>query len=366
MVKNSVLDPLDDYPIHQTPVPLTQNDLGSNAYDRYFFNGYNSDGTVFFALAFGVYPNRRIVDAAVCVMVEGIQHSVFASGRMGADRRRLAVGPISIDIAEPMSTMILTVDHPDVGLAATFSARTPPVEEPRFVNHELSIGVFDYTRYTQFGEWSGTATVAGESINLDSLRGCRDRSWGQRGGRGPDSPPVAPEFFWLWTPINFDDGALHLDVNENPDGSRWHQGGFSVPLLDGGSPPWQQPFEQMAAIDHRLQLEPGTRWVRSAELVFKPWRGDEFSVELTPLTRFQMSGIGYGHPRYRHGTWSGDDMVASEKLVTADVDPTSPGSFHVQHVVEAVVGDRRGVGVLELVAIGPYEPLGLSGLDGTA
>lgn len=361
-----MLDPLDDFPIHQTAAPLTQNDLGSNAYDRYFFNGYNDDGSIFFALAFGVYPNRRIIDGALCVMIDGVQHSVFASGRLGADRRQLRVGPISIEIVEPMSTMRLTVDHPDVGIEATFNARTPPIEEPRFTNHDLSIGVFDYTRYTQFGDWAGTATVSGSSIDLSGTRGCRDRSWGQRGGRGPDSPPVSPEFFWLWTPINFDDGALHLDVNENADGSRWHEGGFASPLLEPQTAPWLQPVEQMAAIDYQLELEPGTRWMRAAELTFKPWRGDEIQVQLTPLVRFQMSGIGYSHPKYRHGTWSGDDMVVSERLVTADVDPVSVGSFHVQHVVEARAGDRRGVGVLELVVIGPHEGLGLGRLDDVA
>ncbi len=361
-----MLDPLDDFPIHQTPVSITQNDLGSNAYDRYFFNGYSDDGSVFFAVALGVYPNRQIIDAAACVMIDGVQHSVFASGRMGGDRRLLSVGPITIEIPEPMATMVITCDHPDVGLAATFKARTPPIEEPRFVNHQMSMGVFDYTRYTQFGDWSGTATVAGDAIDLAGTRGCRDRSWGQRGNRGPDAPPAMPEFFWLWTPINFEDGALHLDVNENPDGSRWHQGGFSVPLLSGDRPPWQQPFEQMAAVDHRLEMEPGTRWVRSAELLFKPWRGDEFTVALTPLTRFQMSGVGYGHPKYRHGTWNGDDVVATERLVTADVDPMSVGSFHVQHVVEADTGDRRGVGVLELIVIGPHDGLGFSGLGDPA
>ncbi|MGH1492215.1 MAG: hypothetical protein ACRBK7_22980 [Acidimicrobiales bacterium] len=361
-----MLDPLDDFPIHQTPVSVTQNGLGTNAYDRYFFNGYNADGSVFFALAFGVYPNKRVVDGALCVLVDGVQHSVFASARMGADRRALTVGPITIEIPEPMSTMVITVDHPDVGIEATFVARTPPIEESRFVNHDLSIGVFDYTRYTQFGDWTGTATVGDTSIDLDGTRGCRDRSWGQRGGRGPDSAPVSPEFFWLWTPINFDDGAVHLDVNENSDGSRWHEGGFSAPLLSGDKPAWLQPVEGMAGVDYRLQLEPGTRWMQSAELRFKPWRGDEFAVELTPLTRFQMSGVGYGHPRFRHGTWVGDGVVESERVVVSDVDPMSPGNFHVQHVVEAVSGDRRGTGVLELVVIGPHEGLGLKGLGDPA
>ncbi len=362
----AVLDPLDEYPIHQTPAPLTENSLGSNAYDRYFFNGYSDDGSVFFAAALGVYPNRHIIDAAVCVVVDGVQHSVFASDRLGADRRRTSVGPITLDVVEPMSVLTLAVDHPDVAMAATFTARTPPIEEPRFTNHNLSLGVFDYTRYTQFGGWSGTAAVDGSTIDLGGMQGCRDRSWGQRGGRGAEAAPSVPQFFWLWTPINFDDGALHLDVNENADGSRWHDGGFSAPLLTDGDPPWLQPVESMRSVDHHLVLEPGTRWIREATLTFTPWRSDPFEVECTPIMRFQMSGIGYGHHRFRHGTWVGDGVVESERLALADVDPTQIGNFHVQQLVRAHSGDRQGLGVLELLAIGPHQDHQLVGLSDVA
>lgn len=361
-----MLDPLDDYPIHQTPVSITENGMGSNAYDRYFFNGYRADGEVFLSVALGVYPNRGIIDGALCVVVDGVQHSVFATGRLGDDRRALRIGPLTITVAEPMTSFHLVVDHPEVGLDATFAARTPPIEEPRFTNHHMPLGVFDYTRYTQFGEWTGSATVGGAGIDIGGFRGCRDRSWGQRGGRGPDAPPAVPQFFWLWTPINFDDGALHLDANENADGSRWHEGGFAAPLLAGDEPPWRQPVERMRSIDYRLGLEPGTRWVREAELVLRPWHGEPTTVELEPIGRFQMSGVGYGHPRFRHGSWVGDGVVETERLVVADVDPGAIGSFHVQQIVSATAGGRTGTGVLELLILGPHEPSGLAGLQDLA
>ena len=40
-----MLTPFDDYPIHQTPLPIAQPATGDrNHYDRYFFNGYATDG----------------------------------------------------------------------------------------------------------------------------------------------------------------------------------------------------------------------------------------------------------------------------------------------------------------------------------
>ena len=110
---------------------------------------------------------------------------MFASARLGTNRMRTTVGPISIVVDEPMSRLGLVVDHEEIAIDAVFAATTPPVEEPRFVNHELALGPFDYTRYTQFGAWSGTASVDGDRVDLTGMVGCRDRSWGQRGGASP-------------------------------------------------------------------------------------------------------------------------------------------------------------------------------------
>jgi hypothetical protein len=49
------------------------------------------------------------------------------------------------------------VDADAHGLRAdlTFTARTRPVEEPRFVHCDGDRVVFDYTRMTQWGAWEG-------------------------------------------------------------------------------------------------------------------------------------------------------------------------------------------------------------------
>ena len=75
-----MLTPFDEYAIHQTPLPVAHPVSGDpNHYDRYFFNGYDRDGGFFFGVAMAQYPNRRIIDAAFCVVRDGRQRSVFAS-----------------------------------------------------------------------------------------------------------------------------------------------------------------------------------------------------------------------------------------------------------------------------------------------
>jgi hypothetical protein len=358
------LDPLDDYPIHQAPISLAENPLGINAYDRYFFNGYSSDGSIFFAAALGVYPNRGVIDAAFSVVRDGVQSSVFSSARLGRDRRTTSVGPISIGIDDPMRSFGLRVDHDEVRADLTFSATTPAVLEPRFSQDVPGIGPFDYTRYTQFGSWTGAIELHGERIDVVGSVGCRDRSWGQR-PVGPPSgaAPALPQFFWLWAPINFPDGALHFDVNDRSDGSRWHEAGFRIPLLADGDDPWSAPVEPMRSVDYRLRIEPGSRWTDTATIELTPWNGDAITVELERILRFQMRGLGYGHPERRHGQWQGDDVVAFERIVLEDVDPSARDSLHIQHLMKATTSDgRTGIGVLEIVAIGPHTPTGLTGI----
>ena len=75
-----MLSAFDDYPIHQTGDPIAHTASGDlNHYDRYFFNGYTTDGSLYFGAAMGLYPNRRVIDAAFSVVRDGLQVSVHAS-----------------------------------------------------------------------------------------------------------------------------------------------------------------------------------------------------------------------------------------------------------------------------------------------
>jgi hypothetical protein len=132
----AVLSPFDDYPIHQTPEPIAHLASGDrNAYDRYFFHGYDREGDIFFGAALGVYPNRHVVDASFSVVRGGVQRSVHASGRLPFGDRPTRIGPIRIEVVKPLHTLRVVVDDTDdeLGVAAdvTFAARTVAVEEPR-------------------------------------------------------------------------------------------------------------------------------------------------------------------------------------------------------------------------------------------
>jgi len=347
----------DDYPIHQTAEPVAVAGGGArNFYDRYFFNGYARDGSVFFAAAMGQYPNRQVADAAFNVVLRGRQYVVRASRRAGDERMETRVGPISVEVLEPLRTLRVTVQPNawEVSADLVFSARAGVIEEPRF--HRAFDGhVFmDSTRLTQHVEVRGLIRIGGETIEItpDRYWGSRDRSWGIRpvGERDPDAPSPPPQFFWLWAPVNFDDLCTHFDVNEGADGARWHEAGMIAPL--GGS------AEPATAVDHRLEFQPGTRHARRAEIMLRRASGEELHIALTPLYNFYMVGLGYQHPTWGHGMRVGDDAADGESWALADIDQTVPLHLHIQAVCEATLGARRGIGVLEQLILGPHAPSG--------
>lgn len=369
-----MLNPLDDYPIHQTGAPISQPASGDrNHYDRYFFNGYDRDGDLYFAAAMGLYPNRSVIDAAFSVVSGGVQRNIHASGRAPLDRTDTSCGPIRVEVIEPLHVLRLIVDDSahGIGCDLTWRARTVAVEEDRFVRHNGPRVVMDYTRLTQFGSWDGTVNAGDREITVapGTFLGSRDRSWGIRSVGEPEggAPGASlPQFFWLWAPLNFEDGAAHFDVNETGRGDRWHQSGFWLPALEPDDSAFdtgglRQSAEPMRAVDWHIDWQPGTRRARSASLTFTPWNAAPSVIELEPILTFQMLGIGYFHPEWSHGHWRGEAAEGYDEWVVDELEPTAPQHTHVQQLVRARWGDRVGIGVLEQLVIGAHEPSGLTG-----
>ncbi|WP_240344681.1 hypothetical protein [Novosphingobium sp. THN1] len=169
----------DDFPLHQTPEPIAYAGTDRNFYDRYFFNGYAPDGSGFFALALGIYPHLNVADAHFSCIRGGVQYNLHASRELNMERFDLAVGPVSIEIVEPLKVLRVRVRGEGLAAELTFTGRAFPIEEPRFV-HRIGPRTFmDYTRLTQNGHYTGWIEVDGERIDLAAgTCGTRDRSWG--------------------------------------------------------------------------------------------------------------------------------------------------------------------------------------------
>jgi len=369
-----VLTPFDDYPIHPSADPIAHPATGDpNHYDRYWFNGVDRDGDLFLAAAMGHYPVRGVVDAAFSVIVDGVEHSLFASGRMPLDRST-QVGPIRVEVVEPLRTIRIVAEPGDLGLGAdlTFRARTAAIEEPRQRRiADDGVPIMDHTRLTQWGTWGGVISLDGRDITVDPARtwATRDRSWGTRpvgAALQTNRPAAAPRVFWLWAPLHFDDLCTHAALHEHPDGRRWLETGLIVPLDEaGGGAPHAGADELSLSYD--IEWQPGRREAKRATITLTPRTGAPHRIELETLYTFRMRGIGYSHPTWSHGSNHGDLEVGRESIALDDFDPLAPSSLHLQNIVRARMGDRTGIGVLEQIALGPHEPTGLTGFtDGAA
>lgn len=165
----------DDYPIHQTPEPIAFAGTHQNFYDRYWFNGYSSDGGIFLGVGMGVYPYRRIIDGSFCVTLDGIQHNIHASRAFNLDRMDTFVGPLTIEVIEPLKVLKVTIaeNEYDIHGELLFEGRVNAHKEPRFTLQSGPRVTFDYTRMTQNGTYSGWLNVKGQriEINKDMVRG---------------------------------------------------------------------------------------------------------------------------------------------------------------------------------------------------
>ena len=364
-----MLSKMDDYPIHQTSEPVAHpSSSDRHVYDRYWFNGYQDDGAFYFGIGAALYPNLEIMDCGLSIVIDGEQHAFHGSRRAPSEPTDLTVGPWKLEIQEPMKRLKVTLDDNETGISGELQwiPRTANIEE----GHQLlrrRVARMEATRFNQFGHWEGEIRYDGKHVKIDPTRvvGTKDRSWGIR-PVGDPAPPGAPPnqpggIFFLWAPLHWEDRCTHMGVFEDPHGNPWHFDGMICPVYGDPDaiPGTEDPgVELLAGGENRIRMIPGTRRAESAEITLIKNGGERETIALEPQICFRMKGIGYAHPEWGHGRWKGELAIGGESWKTADLDEMAVENLHIQQVVKATSGDRRGVGVLEQIHIGPHAPSG--------
>ncbi|MEM9742566.1 MAG: hypothetical protein AAF918_07755 [Pseudomonadota bacterium] len=374
-----MLNLFDDFPIHQTPEPLAHHVSSErNIYDRTWFNGYVGDGSYYFGIGMAIYPHRDVLDAAFSVVRPGgLQHCFFGSRRAPRERSEMSVGPMQIEVIEPMRRSRVILDDNASGLACdlTFTGRTACIQEGRQTLWNGSRRVMDATRFDQFGAWEGVIETPEGTLRVDpaQCRGTKDRSWGLRpvGEPQQDGAPAGfDSFFFLWAPLFWDDHVSHAIFFDGPAGNALIRESLEAPLYATEAAivaVEDDRAERMARTEHAVRYHPGTRLARAATIRTTAVDGRERTIELEPILRFQFKGLGYGHPIWRQGNWQGELKLGHESFDPNTLDLLKPENIHVQQVVRARDGSQRGIGVLEQLVIGPYAPAGFTEfLDGAS
>jgi hypothetical protein len=365
-----MLNKLDDFPIHQTPEPIAHAATSDrNVYDRTWFNGYANDGSYYFGVGMAVYPHRGILDCAFSVVQRsGRQHCFYGSRRAPAERTEMQVGPFRIEVIEPLRRTRVVLDDNKSGITCdlTFSARTAAIQEARQTLWSGTRRAMDATRFDQFGRWSGVVSHPDGKIKVDDsvCLGTKDRSWGVRGVGEPESggAPVRPGgICFIWAPLFWDDHVTHAIFFDGSQGEALVREGIVAPLYANESavPGVQESTdERMATARHRITYHRGTRLASAAEIDLVNLAGATRTISLEPILKFQMKGLGYSHPEWGQGMWKGEAAFGSESFDPRQLDMLARENLHVQQVVIANDGTRKGIGVLEQIVAGPYAPAG--------
>ena len=150
--------------------------------------------------------------------------------KVDGDQDDFRVGPITIDVVEPLKKIRLVAapsDQTPVSFDITFTARTAPYQLRRGTMKAKYEVIWDQSHMFQSGVYNGSYTHNGKTNQIDNWWGQRDHSWGVR------SHARCP--LWMWMPIQLEEGMLSVWHWEYPNGARVYTDGCFAPS-DGSEP----------------------------------------------------------------------------------------------------------------------------------
>jgi hypothetical protein len=176
------------------------------------------------------FPSRQEMDSLQLGRVADSPIMARHVRKVDGDQDDFRVGPITIDVVEPLKKIRLVAaasDATPVSFDVNFTARTAPYQLRRGTmkaKHEI---IWDQSHMFQSGIYNGSYTYKGKTTQIDNWWGQRDHSWGVR------SHARCP--LWMWMPIQLEEGMLSVWHWEYPNGARVYTDGCFA-LADGSEP----------------------------------------------------------------------------------------------------------------------------------
>ncbi len=229
-----------------------------------------------------VYPHdgRRTAFAGVVSRGELHARRVAEPLAAGDDPDRPDVGPVRIEVVEPLERVRLVLDDPGgpVSFDLTYEARFAPVAtEPNRIELKGEV-VTDYMNFFQSGRYSGVVSVEGRDTVVHERAGFRDRGWGLRKHEGAPRRGLV-----VFCGAELPDAALYALLYETASGRRVFTNGW---LMDEGG-----VADRVVGAEHDLAFD-GTL-LRAGRVTLDFASGARRTVELEVRTRLYLSVVGY-------------------------------------------------------------------------
>jgi hypothetical protein len=370
------LNPFDDYPFHQHMMP---NDVPATS-DPHFNDGYwwswYAEGVYFFC-GMRVHANNNVMDGYAGVVKGGVQHNIRVSRALRPEANTLRVGPLSIQILEPLIRQRIVLEDNPTGVTFDVSATAscPLFVETPYQHYRYGRVLNHLIRYSGSVRASGSASVLGEQLRIDDWYGARDHSWGIRSSMGPHVPiggiaesedDTDRRALRLWVPFETDRGSGFFHAHEDSTGRMLDfEGRLYEP--DGTT-------RQLASVRHKLSYHPGSRRLSGGQfsLVHHDGREDNYAFEVV-CEPSHPQGFGYtrgwsdgGNP----GVYRGVEYVETDSFDVSDPAglagpeyiPTGRRLGGTEFAA-SLTGPSGAAGMahVEHMIYPPYEPYGFTG-----
>jgi len=387
------LTPMDEYPFHATPYPMSYVPSSDPAWDDgYYFLAYDLETGASLWTGMRVAPNSNIIGGYANSNIRGVQRALRLS-RIWRDDFSVAIGPLRFEFVEPLKAIRLICEENESQIS--FDIMWQGLSPCHLAMHHRAVraGRFttDQSRYHQVGRCTGWMEVAGQRFDMTGARpwgGSRDRSWGIYESR----PPFAPEPRWL-PPVpapeipralrfscflEAEDLSSYFHFHEGPDGQRVVlNDAFGVPFEGSVDFGWDGGKVELVDYDHRLRWRPGTRSVTDGTVTLRDAQGGSWTVEFDcPHPPHVLGQIGYHVGAWHDGgtihSWHGRSPALEWDEFDFSQQPCEhrfPGNgetktvFGVEHYarVKLTAPDgrvRHGRAQFEVFLNGRYAPYG--------
>ena len=360
-----------NHQIVDTFATLSQTDLAWT--EKIWVSIARTDGSLQADFGLGKYQNRGIIDGFGGVSRGKEQWTVRGSRELASAPEHTGVGPVRMEIVEPLKKMRFVLEPNDVqpiSFDIVVEAVTPPFFEERNLVRNRRTGRIDVDviRYHQGGWASGTLTVDGETheVSPDEWFGFRDHSWGVRQAIGEPLTDLIPSQAlpagirggMKWSPSFFrrPDGTYYETAIFVVEGA-WEYSSAYINEADGSQSPVRR-------VQPRITYDTRTRFVKGGELVLTMESGEERVIEVEVLgdSGFFLKTGGYGAWQgHKHGSWKGALHIDGEYIAdcTSNESLSQLGQFR-DTPIRVREGDAVGYGIMESLIGGVWPELGLT------
>lgn len=366
------ISPFDEYPFHQHPTPFGMVATSDSHFnDGYWFAFYAKDWYFFAGLR--LHPNVNAIDGFASVAHDNRQRAVRASRALRPRYEDLSVGPISLEIIEPMKSVRLVLGPNPSGAEfdVVLETQAPPFVEDRYQHVKFGAIVNDTLRYTQLVRATGTARVDDTALEIDSWHGLRDHSWGVRSSMGVPTringidrtaEEADDRAIRFWVPFQVGDHCGFFNSHEDADGNTLDFEG-RLDFADGTS-------VGLVSMEHELTYLAGTKRPTGGTIELLGEDGIKRTYDLKASgSPADVQGIGYyrgWHDGLSAGVYRGAEVIEHDDYdTTPGEDPTGPPHVEVrrrlgptEYPMFMTHEGREGMAHFEHHIFGPYKRYG--------